>query len=399
MNSFFCSVELLERPELKDKPVAVAGCSDDRHGIVLAKNQIAKERGIVTAETVNSARRKCPGLVLLPPHHEKYSHYFSVINNIYLRFSDMVEPFSVDESWIDITGSLKLFSKSGIELADCIRKTVYKETGLTLSAGVSYNKVFAKMGSDYKKPDATTEIRRDNFKELLWGLPAGELFFVGRVTAKKLAAMNIRSIGDIANADLRLLEQAFGKHGVLLHGYANGEDDAPVARWGERRETRSVGNGITFRRDLKGEADIRTAVTALSGRVAARLKKHGFRCRGVKIDIKTPEFISISRQRQLAEASDLSSDIYSAAMELMADNWVLESPIRLLTLTAIDIIEKGEEYTTQLSLFDSGEERANREKEKALEAALGKIRDKHGYSSITQASLIDNDLGIRIEEW
>lgn len=255
------------------------------------------------------------------------------------------------------------------------------------------------MGSDYKKPDAITEITRENFRELLWHLPAAELFFVGSATARKLAEMNIKNIGEIACADERLLEAAFGKQGIQLRRYAAGLDDEPVARWGERRDTKSLGNGITFRRDLRGEADIKTALRALADRVSGRLRRHGFKCRGVKLEIKTPEFISVSRQRQLREATDLSADIFSAAMGLIYDNWVTESPIRLLTLTAIDVIERGEEYTTQLSIFDTAEKREKEEKEKALESALGKIRGRHGYASITQASLIDNDLGISIEEW
>ena len=399
MNSFFCSVELLEHPELADKPVAVAGCADDRHGIILAKNQLAKSFGVTTPEPIFQAKKKCPGLILLEPHHEKYSHYCHVINDIYLQYTDMVEPFSVDESWLDVTGSLKLFKKTGKELADEIRTRVYKELGLTLSAGVSYNKVFAKMGSDYKKPYATTEITRENFKELLWPLPAGDMFFVGKSTAKKLAEMNIHTIGDIANADPRLLEVKFGKMGQQMIDNALGLDEEPVAHWGDYREAKSVGNGITFKRNLKGEEDIKTAVTAISNHVAQRLRKYGYKAQGIKVDIKNPDFISISRQRQLNEPTDVSENIIEAAIELIKDNWYLDSPIRLLTITAINILEKGEEYSTQLSFFDPEDKEEQDAKAKQLEDVLDKIRSKHGSSSVTRASLIDNDLGINIEEW
>lgn len=399
MNSFFCSVELLEHPELADKPVAVAGCADDRHGIILAKNQLAKSFGVVTPETIYSARKKCPNLILLEPHHEKYSHYCHVINDIYLQYTDMVEPFSVDESWLDVTGSLKLFKKNGKELADEIRTRVYKELGLTLSAGVSYNKIFAKMGSDYKKPYATTEITRDNFKELLWPLPAGDMFFVGKSTAAKLASMNIHTIGDIANADPRLLEASFGKMGQQMIDNSLGLNEEPVAHWGEWTEAKSVGNGITFKRNLKGEADIKTAVTAISNHVAQRLRKHGYKAQGIKVEIKTPEFISVSRQKQLKEPTDISEVIISEALELIHDNWFVDSPIRLLTITAINILEKGEEYSTQISLFDSKDKEENDAKAKRLEDTLDQIRLKHGFSSVKVASLIDNDLGINIEEW
>ncbi len=399
MNSFFCSVELLEHPELADKPVAVAGCADDRHGIILAKNQLAKSFGVSTPEPIFQAKKKCPNLVLLEPHHEKYSHYCHLINDIYLRYTDMVEPFSIDESWLDVTGSLKLFGKNGKELADEIRTTVYKELGLTLSAGVSWNKVFAKMGSDYKKPYATTEITRDNFKELLWPLPAGDMFFVGRSTAKKLSEMNIRTIGDIANADPRILEANFGMMGQQMIDNAQGLDDEPVAHWGDHAEAKSLGNGITFKRNLTGEDDIRTAVTAISNHVAQRLRRHGYKCQGVKIEIKDPDFISISRQKKLREPTDVSESIIEAAMELIKDNWYLNNPIRLITITGINILEKGEEYSTQLSIFDPKDKEEQDIKARQLEDAIDKIRDKHGFSAVTAASLIDNDLGINIEEW
>ena len=185
MNGFFASVELLDYPHLKDKPMAVCGNPENRHGIILAKNEIAKKYGVITAETLWQAKKKCPDLHVVPPHHSKYRYYSHLINDIYLRYTDMVEPFSVDESWLDVTGSTKLFG-SGKEIADTIRKTVRDEIGLTLSAGVSYNKIFAKMGSDYKKPDATTVITRENFRILLWPMDISSIFFVGKINAENL---------------------------------------------------------------------------------------------------------------------------------------------------------------------------------------------------------------------
>ncbi|MGN0714036.1 MAG: hypothetical protein ACI4LJ_09640, partial [Anaerovoracaceae bacterium] len=185
MNGFYASVELLERPDLRDVPMAVCGDPESRHGIILAKNELAKKGGVVTAETIWQAKRKCPELQLIRPHREKYTHYSRLINQIYLRFTDLVEPFSIDESWLDVTASRSLFG-SGVEIADTIRRTVREELGLTLSAGVSYNKIFAKLGSDYKKPDATTEITRSNYRDILWPLPASDMIFVGKATAEKL---------------------------------------------------------------------------------------------------------------------------------------------------------------------------------------------------------------------
>lgn len=397
MNSFFASVELIEHPELKEKPVAVCGDPDSRHGIILAKNEPAKAFGIVTAETVSQARRKCPGLILLPPHHDKYRHYSRLINAVYYQYTDMVEPFSIDESWLDVTASVKLFG-SGRDIADRIRERVRSELGLTLSAGVSYNKIFAKMGSEYKKPDATTEITRENYKRLLWPQPVENMFFVGFATAQKLRSAGISTIGDLASASDIRLESLLGKQGPLLIKYASGRDDSPVSLSGERDRIKSVGNGITFSRDLKSAEDALTAVTSLSDTVAGRLRKYGFKAKGVKVDIKDASFKSISRQKQLVKPTHLSSDIKQAAMELISSSWRFPDPIRLITVTAINLTD-GEEGE-QLSFFgngyssDSESAAAAEEKSDSIEKAMDDIRRKFGDSSITFGQLLNNDIGI-----
>ncbi len=397
MNSFFASVELIEHPELKEKPVAVCGDPDSRHGIILAKNEPAKAFGIVTAETVSQARRKCPGLILLPPHHDKYRHYSRLINAVYYQYTDMVEPFSIDESWLDVTASVKLFG-SGRDIADRIRERVRSELGLTLSAGVSYNKIFAKMGSEYKKPDATTEITRENYKRLLWPQPVENMFFVGFATAQKLRSAGISTIGDLASASDIRLESLLGKQGPLLIKYASGRDDNPVSLSGERDRIKSVGNGITFSRDLKSAEDALTAVTSLSDTVAGRLRKYGFKAKGVKVDIKDASFKSISRQKQLVKPTHLSSDIKQAAMELISSSWRFPDPIRLITVTAINLTD-GEEGE-QLSFFgngyssDSESAAAAEEKSDSIEKAMDDIRRKFGDSSITFGQLLNNDIGI-----
>ena len=396
MNSFFASVELIEHPELKEKPVAVCGDPDSRHGIILAKNEPAKAFGIVTAETVSQARRKCPGLILLPPHHDKYRHYSRLINAVYYQYTDMVEPFSIDESWLDVTASVKLFG-SGRDIADRIRERVRSELGLTLSAGVSYNKIFAKMGSEYKKPDATTEITRENYKRLLWPQPVENMFFVGFATAQKLRSTGISTIGDLASASDIRLESLLGKQGPLLIKYASGRDDSPVSLSGERDRIKSVGNGITFSRDLKSSEDALTAVTSLSDTVAGRLRKYGFKAKGVKVDIKDASFKSISRQKQLVKPTHLSSDIKQAAMELISSSWRFPDPIRLITVTAINLTD-GEEGE-QLSFFGNGyssdsESAAAEEKSDSIEKTMDDIRRKFGDSSITFGQLLNNDIGI-----
>ena len=388
MNGFFASVELLSHPELSDSPMAVCGSPDKRHGIILAKNELAKKAGVVTAETVWQALKKCPDLQFVPPHMSKYKHYSRLINEIYQRFTDMVEPFSIDESWLDVTASQSLFG-SGKVIADTIRETVKRELGLTLSAGVSFNKIFAKMGSEYKKPDATTLITRENYRQLLWPLPAREMFFVGKVTAKKLSASGINTIGDIALANPDVLEHMLGKQGRQLWEYTNGLDNSPVARSGEAEKIKSVGNGVTFTRDLLTEEDLITAVTSLSDTVAGRLRKYGMKACGVKVDIKDPYFKVISRQKQLFSPTNLAFDLSRAALEIIHASWKTGSPIRMLTITGINLTD--EIFDEQLSLF-SGDSKS-RIKDEQVERTMDKVRKKYGSSSIGFAAVIDNDIG------
>ena len=389
MNGFYASVELLSHPELRDRPMAVSGDPDSRHGIILAKNQLAKEKGVVTAETIWQARKKCPDLCLVRPHMEKYRYYCEKINAIYQRFTDLVEPFSIDESWLDVTASRRLFG-SGRQIADTIRETVKKEYGMTLSAGVSFNKTFAKMGSEYKKPDATTLITRQNYRDLLWPLPAGELFGVGRATSEKLGRLGIRTIGDIAAADRKYLISLFEKSGGLMWEHANGIDDSPVARFDDRQQAKSIGNGITFSRNLVSDSDISTAVKALSDSVAGRLRREGLKARGVKTDIKDPQFRVISRQTQLISPTWLADEIAGAAMELIRNSRKPSSPVRMLTVTAISLTSETDQE--QLSLF--GRDAADRDKAEKVEMTMDEVRKKYGSGAIGFASVIRNDMGI-----
>ena len=388
MNGFFASVELLSHPELRDRPMAVCGSPDKRHGIILAKNEPAKKAGVVTAETVWQALKKCPDLQFVPPHMSKYKHYSRLINEIYQRFTDMVEPFSIDESWLDVTASQSLFG-SGREIADTIRETVKKELGLTLSAGVSFNKIFAKMGSEYKKPDATTLITRENYKDILWPLPARDMFFVGKATAQKLAAAGISTIGDIAVTSPDFLESMLGKQGRQLWEYTNGLDNSPVARTSEGEKIKSVGNGVTFTRDLITEDDIITAVTSLSDTVASRLRRYGMKACGVKVDIKDPYFKVISRQKQLFSPTNLAGELAKNALDIIHSSWKSGSPIRMLTITGINLTD--EFFDEQLSLF--GVSSDDRQKGEQIERTMDEVRKKYGSSSIGFAAVLDNDIG------
>lgn len=389
-NGFFASVELLSHPELENVPVAVCGNPENRHGIILAKNEHAKRFNIQTAETVHSALRKCPDLHLLPPHHTLYAHYSRVINDIYARFTDRVEPFGIDESWLDLTGTWHLFGASAEEVAHEIRRTVKNETGLTISVGVSFNKVFAKLGSDYKKPDAVTVFSQDNYKLRVWALPVGALLYVGKQTQSVLAGMGIKNIGQLAAAEPAELQRALGKLGAEISRYARGLDDAPVRAAGEHDAVKSVGNGLTFKRNLVGYDDIRAGLLALADEVAVRLRRHGLFATAVQVVIKNPELKSISRQKQLAYPTHLAKDLGTAALALVQDNWSMTAPIRMLTVTALNLTDGTD--AQQLTLL--GEPPQPDKKREQLEKSMDAIRAKYGKHAIGVGRAVKNDMGL-----
>ena len=383
-NCFFASVELLSHPDLRDVPMAVCGDPASRHGIILAKNEPAKRFGIQTAETVWQARRKCPGLVLLPPHHKLYREYSVRVNELYGQYTDLVEPFGIDESWLDITGSMHLFGGDPVAIADELRRRVREELGLSISVGVSFNKIFAKLGSDYKKPDATTLISPENWQEIVWPLPVGAMLFVGRSAQRTLAQYGVETIGQLAACRPEMLEQLLGKLGRQLHEYANGLDRSPVRPQAEREPVKSVGNGTTFPHDLTRWEEVRAGLAALSDSVAMRLRRQGLYCSGVQVTIKDSSFCSISRQKRLESPTRLMKDIQRAAIELTRSAWRAPTPIRMLTVTALHITESAESFE-QLDLLGAGRAVSDARQEK-LESAVRAIRDKFGDGSITFGS-------------
>ncbi|MCI5704013.1 MAG: DNA polymerase IV [Pseudoflavonifractor sp.] len=385
LNSFYASVELLDHPELKDAPVAVCGDPESRHGIILAKNEGAKAFGVKTAETIWQARKKCPGLVLLPAHHEKYHRYSRLVNDVYERYTDLVEPFSIDESWLDVTGSLHLFRTDGKGLADRLRREVREALGLTISVGVSFNKIFAKMGSDYKKPDATTVITRENFQALLWPLPVDALIFVGAAAARTLSGYGIRTIGDLARFDRAALITILGKQGAVLHDYAVGTECAPVIPAGELPPPKSVGNGLTFPKNLLGWEELGAGVALLSDEVAARLRRLDMKCGTVQITVRDPAFHDISRQKGLEIPTYLAREITGTALKLLRQSWNPRSPVRALTVTAQNLLPAGE-AVEQLDLL-SPQSAPRREKVERLERAVDGIRGKYGKDAILSARL------------
>lgn len=382
-NNYFASVELLDKPELRDQPVAVAGDPEGRHGIILAKNQIAKNYGVQTAETLWQAKKKCPGLILLPPHMDKYRAMSRRVNAIYLDYTDQVEAFSIDESWLDVTASRNLFG-DGAAIADLLRRRVREELGITISVGVSWNKTFAKMGSDYKKPDATTVITRDNFQQLLWPLPVTDLLFVGRAAARVLAGYGVHTIGDLARFDREALGEILGKGGYTLHDYATGAEHSPVIPARDMPGPKSVGNGLTFPRNLVGWAELRTALSELADEVAARLRKHALKCTTVQVTIRDPNFKDICRQTRLTAPTYVSRDLVEAAMALVQAAWNEKAPVRALTITAQNLVEEGD-AGEQINLF-AADAAPRRDKLEKLEKAMDGIRDKFGREAISSAS-------------
>ncbi|MCI5499971.1 MAG: DNA polymerase IV [Clostridiales bacterium] len=383
LNSFYASVELLSYPELKGKPVAVCGDPTARHGIILAKNEAAKARGVKTAETIWQAQRKCPGLILLPAHHEKYRYYSQLAGEIYRRYTDLVEPFGIDESWLDVTGTLHLFGNDPVALAHRLREDMKRELGLTISVGVSFNKIFAKLGSDYKKPDATTVIRREDVAGLVWPLPVTDLLFVGRASAKLLAAHGITTIGDLAATPRENLVHLLGKNGGQLHDYATGEEHSPVRPAGETPPPKSVGNGLTFRRDLVGEEEIRAGAQMLVERVALRLRKHQMKCTTVQVALRSPEFKTVSRQKAAPAPTNVSRVILACVMELVQSAWSWSAPLRAMTITAAGLLPE-EEAGEQMNLF-APQAAERRERQEKLERTMDQLQDRYGKNVIGYA--------------
>ncbi len=394
LNSFYASVELLEHPHLCHLPVAVCGNPEKRHGIILAKNEHAKKYGIKTAQTVYSALKLCPQLNLLAPHHEKYSKYSKIVNEIYVRYTDLVEPFGIDESWLDITNSYALFGETPVEVANLIRQSVKNETGLTISVGLSFNKVFAKLGSDYKKPDALTVFMKDDYKMRVWPLAVGELLYVGKAAQSTLLSLGIKNIGQLAAAEPELLFKAMGKMGVEISKYARGLDEAPVEAYNKKQEVKSVGNGFTFSRNLVGESDVKSGIVSLADEVATRLRKNALYATCVQIQLKDTELKSISRQKQLSTPTCLAKDISEAAFELALQNWDMKKPVRMITVTAQNLTNNPQ--NSQISFFENDSEQEQKGKKREnLERSLDTIRKKYGKHSIQTGGTVKNDIGLK----
>ena len=390
-NSFFASVECKKRPELKEVPMAVAGDPESRHGIILAKNELAKHCGVKTAETIWQAKQKCPDLVLVPPCYQDYAENSKLVNAIYQQYTDLCEPFGIDETFLDITGSMHLFGKDGEGIANELRERVKKEVGLTISVGVSFNKVFAKLGSDYRKPDAVTVISRDNFEQIVYPLPASDLLFVGKRTTVELLKIGVKTIGDLANTSKDMLKHKFGKMGEILSDYANGLDESPVGA-DDDHEVKSISNGFTFRHDLVTREDSRIGLDFLCEEIGAKLRSKSLKCNTVALSIKDTRLKTIQRQRPLKNATDISREISALAYEILCDEWNENIPIRMLTVSVTGLVDATSSFT-QLDLFTHPDDLL-RDRDKKREETIDAIRKRYGTDSISSCALYDTDIGV-----
>ena len=389
LNNFYATVECMKNPALQDRYVAVCGDTDQRHGIVLAKNEAAKRCGVKTGMAVWEALRLCPDLVTVKPHMSEYVAISRRVRDIYYRYTDLVEPFGIDECWLDVTGSRSLFG-DGYAIAHRIRKEIKREIGVTVSVGVSFNKVFAKLGSDYKKPDAVTVFTRENFRDRVWPLPASELLFVGPATARKLHALGIDTIGELAKSDFDIIKSRLGKHGEMIWRYANGYDRSPVMPFGEKPPVKSVGNSTTTPRDLVNNDDVKRMLYALSETVASRLREQRLRAWVVEIWVRDNALASFVRQQKLSAPTCLTDTIARKAMELFLIHYNWARPIRSIGVRAAEV--ESIETTRQLSLWRD-EERADRFE--TLDFSIDELRRRYGFRSVLRGiELCHSDLPI-----
>lgn len=383
-NKFYASVECYLHPELRDKPVAVGGDEKSRHGIILTKNEIASKYGLTVGEPLWKARQKCPDLIIIPPHFSVYTDFSQRIRKIFEEYTDLIEPFGLDECWLDVTGD---WFKSGVEIAQEIRQRVKNEIGITVSIGVSYNKIFAKLGSDYKKPDAITVITKDNYKDIVWNLPCSDLLMVGRATKRKLNYYGIYTIGDLAQSDINFLKGIFGKNAYMLHSFANGNDTGIVRHKDLAREIKSIGNSTTTPRDLINNDDVKVVFTTLAESVARRMRKHKLKGVTLTISVRDNELEAFTRQCKMPCPTNVSNELTSYAMKLFKANYDWKRPIRSIGLSVTDF---DYDYVTQYDLTGTVFRRERMEK---LETAIDNLKGRYGNYCIQKGTaLLDTGL-------
>lgn len=379
-NNFYASVECLFDPALRNLPVAVCGSVESRHGIVLAKNYLAKRCGVQTGDAVWMAKEKCPDIKIVPPSFDKYLYFSKQARAIYNDYTDQVESFGLDECWLDLTGSVHLFG-DGETIAHTIRNRIKDELGITVSVGVSFNKIFAKLGSDYKKPDAVTVISRDDFKTIVWPMPVSDLLYVGSSTARTLNMFGINTIGALANADVKFLKSRLGKNGVTLWNFANGYDNTPVTKSNYLSAVKSVGNSTTTPRDLICDNDVKIVLYSLAESVASRLRDMNKYCNTVQLHVRDKELNHYSRQATMQAKSCNSNVIFDTAFELFKKNHPPQTPIRSLGISTTNLEDR---HFEQLSFFGGAD------KSDQLDATVEALRDRFGRFSVQRGIMLSD---------
>lgn len=376
INSCYASIEHLHHPELSGKPLAVGGDPEKRHGIVLTADYMAKKRGVKTGMALWQAKQVCPEITFISPRMDLYLRFSRMAHEICGEYTDLQEPYGIDESWLDVTNSCSL-KGDGYQIAQEISNRMKKELGITVSVGVLFNKIFAKLGSDYKKPDAITTMYESEFRMKAWELPVSDLLYVGRSTNKKLESLGIRTIGGLAQMDEKILQSRLGKMGAVLWAFANGYDDSPVKRENTSAPIKSIGNSTTTPKELETDEDVKIMLYILSESVAVRLRENGFRCRTVEISIRDNELYSFTRQCKLDNASNITGEIASMAYRLFKANYRWDKPIRSVGVRGADLVN--DNYMEQLDLFCDFQ---MREKQMKMDVAVDDIRRRFGFYSI-----------------
>lgn len=383
LNNFFASVSLLSNPTLYDMPVAVCGSVEARHGIVLAKNEAAKKYGVKTAEAVWEAKRKCPDLVTLPPDYKKYNEYSLLARDIYSRYTDLIEPFGIDECWLDVTGSTLLFG-SGEEIADKIRCDIKRELGITISVGVSFNKVFAKLGSDMKKPDAVTVINRENFKQKVWPLPVSDLLFVGKQTTEKLNQNGIFTIGDVTKCDDVMLAHLLGKAGAQLKCYALGEDSLPVVPPCKEDAPKSIGRTITPPKDIVTRDGVWKIYISIAEEISEILHSKGMYAYTIQVHTRDVNLKTKEYSHTLSNPLNTSILLAREAMKIFEQNYNFELPLRSVGFRVTNL--KCDNVAFQTDIFGT---QIEDQKQEIIENSILDVRKKFGNDSLKRGRICD----------
>ena len=381
-NSFYASVECLHHPEIREKPVAVGGDIEQRHGIILAKNQLAKQFHVSTGEAIWQAKQKCPELIVLPPDFPLYLRFSRLARDIYLDYSSRVEPFGLDEAWLDITSRENQKDK-GEKTAQEIRKRIREELGITVSIGVSYNKIFAKLGSDYQKPDAVTLITKENYRQIAWPLPVSDLLYVGPATKRKLNGFGVHTIGELAQTPVEILRSKFGKIGDILWCFSNGLDSSPVADFQNEPVVKSIGNSTTAPRDLESDEDVKIILYVLADSVARRLREQGLKGRTIHISVRDNSLFSFTRQKSLLSYTNLTGEIAGEALSLFREHYRWKRPVRSVGISVSDLA--ADTIYSQTSLFC---DEVKREKMERLDKALDRLKVRFGTFAVQPAVLL-----------